>query len=284
MAGSAETEALRAMCRRFCVVDGSKPEEEQQPSGYFRFDAGASVRKARKIAAQVVWTEDPTDVFQQCLDRVLMLEADGHPFIWVAAIPTGETHPVAKCKFEGDISVSIGEDTDTPTGANAAAEALAIVSLGLLKQNDNLFHQAQQLTLEREDRALQALRFGLENQMMQDQDKAAMVRATFEALGPTLEAVMPQVLEGLGMGAASDAAPTDPHAAITWHMEAIENQAQGLAQILQREGGPAALDATQRARLAQFAMVAAQLSKASPPPSDDADIQDSDDGEEEEAA
>lgn len=236
MIGNAERELVREFCKRYCAVNAQESEPQK---GYFRIDGGPNARRAKKCMANVPWgeVEASTAEVMRRLDHAI----HEHRVIFIRAVPSGDGHPAESLRFEGDPEPEIDDDDDEggkkPKGPYAAAEALAKVSLGLLRTNEQQSERLERVYGELAEQMVKAQLYQYHSEALMVGGKSELVTRMVEQMGPAFVAQLPQILatvlayqagQEIPAPAAAEEIPTDPAQAIPWHIDRILSSAAAL--------------------------------------------------------
>ena len=235
MLGKVEAEQIRELCKRLCAVNSAT---NTAPPGYFRIDAGDGAKRARKVAASVDWL-DPATTADEVIRRVNGV-INEYKWVFVRAMPQGESHPSESIRIEGSPEPQIGgeRDDDAPRGKDAAAEALGMVALGQMRTIEALTDRLERLHTDVQESTLKAGLYQYHSEALQLGSKSELLSRTVEQIGPTLVAQIPNILAAVAAiqsgqpvpaaPPAAETAPAEPADAICWHVDRILASAVGL--------------------------------------------------------
>lgn len=239
MLGKAETEQLRELCRRYCAVSS----DGTAAPGYFRIDGGDGAKRARKVAANIPWGD--TEPTASELIRRTGMALTEHRWVFVRAMPAGESHPADTVRLEGSPAPSIdGDDEDSPKGKDSAAEALARVSLAQMRAMEQMMDRNERLHDALQETQLKAGIYQYHAEALALTSKSELASRAIETMGPQLLAQLPQLAAiwaayQSGQPVPTPATPTQeqppetPAAAVGWHVDRICASVEGLGQIAQ---------------------------------------------------
>lgn len=232
--GKAESDELRSFARRFSatLADGT------HPVGYFRIEGGRNSKVARQVTASVHWRSDIAALEEELLERVSDA-VEENLFVWVRAIPHGETKPAKSVKLDGNAELlDDDEDAKRPKGPHADKEALAMVALGQMRLID---HQNDRIDRLWQEKVESMVGFGVlkdrEGALMLGGTQDQLVQMVAGQLGPELIKQLPTALAILAnwqnghpvvMPSAVEEVPEEAAAAVPFWVGRIEVAVGGL--------------------------------------------------------
>ena len=161
MSEKTETELLRDLARRYCVLNAQKNAEPEEPQGHFVVVGGKNARSAKKLVEKVDWSSDLEAVMEELVTRVRSARAQGPEKLWVRAYVFKSTNPSEVLPLPGssDSEDGGGADDDLPMLATSRVAELALsrIALRLIDKHVELVEYAHSQATDRRDELLAAL-------------------------------------------------------------------------------------------------------------------------------
>lgn len=250
----AKTEELARFVRAHsCVQSDGEPWQ-----GYYRVRQGTAKRTARKAAAGVEATTDDRADLGELLQRIDSCLHDGDGYIWVEAIPHGESHPVGSVRIPCEPDEAAAAVTVADDGAMAAAVAGMLETMRLQRDMLTDTSSAYRLLLDQtRQRDVDLALTTYHAHQLEEGAHSLAVREAVEAAAPLVRDVAPLVIGALLAKAGATPPPDDPTAAAGHHVAQLKAAAAALAAHAQAH--PETISDALRAELAEVVQAAAPI-------------------------